>query len=183
VGLASALPCIAAGHFSLTPGDGGSPTLAPVCEAGPEEPCAGNSSVRSAADQDEGRLCCRAGQVSSTECISASGERGSGLSWRPCDQLLLPRILTGCVALCQLLLAIPGWSSLQLCLQCGMLPVGRIFRTNPSCPLSGAEGRGMPRPWTCSVRVSPPFQPGTCPGNSLRACLLTFGVSWTSARV
>lgn len=106
-----------------------------------------------------------------------------GLSWRPCDQLLLPRILTGCVALCQLLLAIPGWSSLQLCLQCGMLPVGRIFRTNPSCPLSGAEGRGMPRPWTCSVRVSPPFQPGTCPGNSLRACLLTFGVSWTSARV
>ena len=76
--MASALPCIAAGHFSLTPGDGGSPTLAPVCEAGPEEPCAGNSSVRSAADQDEGRLCCRAGQVSSTECISASGERGSG---------------------------------------------------------------------------------------------------------
>ena len=106
-----------------------------------------------------------------------------GPSWRHCDQRLLPRISTDCVALCPLLLAIPEWSLLQLCLRYGMLPVGRIFRMNLSCLLSGVESRGMLRLWTCSVRVSPPFHPGTCPRNSLRACLLTFGVSWTSDRV
>ena len=74
----SALPCIAAGIFSPTPGVGGTPTLAPVVEAGPAEPSAGSSSAQSAADQDEGQRGCRAGQISLMERTFKSGDRGPG---------------------------------------------------------------------------------------------------------